>query len=119
MDRERGGRFTFEQRRAAADREQLAPRRGRFLVAARTAQHEGERSERLDSDWIVGGARRAAAFDRAAEGDSRALLARASRVDVAEPERLARIARRLGAAARQVQQARGERRQREQIEAVV
>src|SRR6266850_75731 len=119
VNRQRLGGFPRDRRRASAYIQQLTPTRSCFLVEPRPAPRERQQPQRFDSDHVVRAARRAAAVDRMAIRSARARLAAGARIDMAEGERLLRVACGLGAYARQMQQPRRERRERQQVEPVV
>ena len=110
----------------AAGGEQPATSRSRRQQTAASAYCRARRSviasERRLSILTVAGDRTRRRFTHlhgTPERVARANIQTAARVDAAERERLARIARRIRSSARQGQQPRGERRERHQIEPVV
>ena len=119
MDGERLGRFADDSRRTAADFEQRPPARCRLVMSAGPPPGDREQPERIDAQRVEGAARRAAAVQRVAEGVARAIVVAGARVDAAERDRFARIARGFRPGARQVEQPRRQRRQRQEIAAIV
>jgi hypothetical protein len=119
MDGERLGRFTDDGRGTAANLEQRPPARGRLVMPAGPTSDSREQPERIDPQRVEGAAGRAAAVQRVVEGIARPIVVAGARIDAAERDRFARIARSFRPAARQVEQPCRQRRQRQEIAAIV
>src|SRR5207248_8758037 len=119
MNRERLVRFAGDNLRAAADVEELAPAARRFVESTNAAPGDGQRPKGADFRRIEGASRCRRQGYRALERFARLTIHSGACEYLSQRERFPRGARFGRTGAREMKQARCERREREQIEPIV